>query len=88
MRIGDGPQPPNSALPAKPDTPATEGERSEPQQAAISDVASLSPIAVQTSNPGPDRIEALRLAVQRGTYRVSSEELATRLIESHLKQSR
>ncbi len=49
------------------------------------DQSEISNLALGLGGAGDERLEALRSAVESGTYRVSSTALAGKLIDHHLK---
>jgi flagellar biosynthesis anti-sigma factor FlgM len=64
--------------------PAGNTAKKQPSSAAA-DETTLSSVAQATRGADESRLEALRLAVENGTYSVSAADLASRMIDSHLK---
>jgi anti-sigma28 factor (negative regulator of flagellin synthesis) len=55
------------------------------QVAETTDRAHLTPVAEQIQSADPQRLEALRVAVESGQYRVSANDLAESIMSNHLK---
>jgi anti-sigma28 factor (negative regulator of flagellin synthesis) len=49
------------------------------------DSADVSPVADSAQGADPQRLAALRSAIESGNYRVSADELARSLVNAHLK---
>jgi flagellar biosynthesis anti-sigma factor FlgM len=56
------------------------------ESVAGSDQAEVSQLAQSLTAPDSGRIDQLRLEVQSGSYEVSSDTVASALIEAHLSQ--
>jgi anti-sigma28 factor (negative regulator of flagellin synthesis) len=57
----------------------------KPPAVETSDRADVTPVAAQAQGADPKRLEALRGAVESGNYRVSADDLARSIVDSHLK---
>ena len=86
MRIDDG----NKLAPTLPTDRSQKTDTHRVQDEtphSTPDVSAISDIAAQASSLGgtnEQRLEALRVAVESGTYHVSSSALAKSIIDSHL----
>jgi anti-sigma28 factor (negative regulator of flagellin synthesis) len=84
MRIDD-----TSGINALPAAERTSGgpakATNESPAVETSDRADVTPVAEQAQGASPQRLDALRAAVESGNYSVSANDLARSIVDSHLK---
>ena len=85
MRIDDLSRSQQADVAKRPDQ---SGERSKTELTPNEspDHADISHVADSLRATDPQRLEQLRLAVQKGTYKVSAEAVAKSIIDEHLKR--
>jgi len=85
MRIDDLNRPPQADGAKRPEQT---GERPKTELAPHDspDRADISTVADSLRAADPQRLEQLRLEVQKGTYKVSAEAVAKSIIDEHLKE--
>ena len=85
MRIDDLNRPPQAEGAKRPEQA---GERSKTELVPHDspDRAEISTVTDSLRAANPQRLEQLRLEVQKGTYKVSAEAVAKSIIDEHLKE--
>jgi anti-sigma28 factor (negative regulator of flagellin synthesis) len=86
MRIDDLNRTPLTAGLEKTDQAAGERALEKNNATDSPDQAEVSPLVQALSTSDPANLEQLRMQVQSGTYRVSSEALAKSIIGAHVKE--